>query len=241
VAQLVWSETYGGAVPNEDSVLVEFEEANLLALTRFPGHDRSEQGLRGALGVSWTRHDPAGWSLGATVGRAFRAEAAPDFTNASGLSGLQSDWLAAVQLKLAGGLSLTSRSQFSDSFALTKSETRLGWVGPRLALGASYVWIVAEPLEGRPTRTNELTLDTGYAFTRSWTGSAGLRYDFDASRAQSAALGLAYRNECVAIDLSLSRRFTSSISVAPTTNVGLKISLNGFGRDGRDYRGTCSR
>jgi LPS-assembly protein len=96
-------------------------------------------------------------------------------------------------------------------------------------------------LEGRPTRTNELTLDTGYAFTRSWTGSAGLRYDFDASRAQSAALGLAYRNECVAIDLSLSRRFTSSISVAPTTNVGLKISLNGFGRDGRDYRGTCSR
>ena len=95
VAQLVWSETYGSDVPNEDSALVEFDEGNLLSLGRFPGHDRTETGLRAALGLNWSRYAPGGWSLGATVGRVFRAEANPDFTGASGLQ--------RAALGLAGG------------------------------------------------------------------------------------------------------------------------------------------
>jgi LPS-assembly protein len=240
VAQVVWSDTYGGLVPNEDSALVEFDEGNLVALSRFPGHDRVERGFRAALGLNWTRHDPGGWSVGATVGRVFRAEPATGFTDASGLAGLQSDWLTAVQIKTAGGLALANRTLFNDSFLVTKSETRLSWIGPRLNIGASHGWILAEPAEGRPDRINELTLDTGYAFSDRWSGSAALRYDFDVLRTQSAGIGLAYRNECLAVDLSLSRRFTSSTSVAPTTDVGLKVSLNGFGRDGRDFRRTCA-
>lgn len=241
VAQIAWSDSYGEQPPNEDSGLVEFDAGNLLALNRFPGHDRQETGLRGAVGLNWSLYGRDGWSMGATVGRVFRAEADPAFTAASGLDGTASDWLLGFHLSFGEHLALTSRNLLNDDFAVTKSETRLGYVGPRLALGATYIWVIADPAEGRADRTNEVTLDGSYLLARNWTGQFGIRYDAEIDRAASASLGLAYRNECVTLDLSLSRRFTSSTSVEPTTDVGLKVALNGFGNDGRINRGSCMR
>jgi LPS-assembly protein len=241
VVQVAWSDVWGPEVPNEDSTLVEFDQGNLLALSRFPGHDRHETGLRGALGVTFTRDDPDGWSLGLTLAQVVRAEAEPAFTGASGLGGPVSDWLVAAGMRTAGGLSVSSRAQITRGASVNKAETRLAWTGDRLALAATHVWIVPEPDEGRPDRTSELSVDTEWAFRTNWSASAAMRYDFEATRTQSAAVGLVWQNECVAVDLSLSRRFTSSTSVRPTTDMGLKVSLNGFGRDGREFRGTCAR
>lgn len=239
VAQIAWSESYGTRPPDEDSVLVEFDEGNLLALNRFPGHDRQETGLRAALGLSWTRIAPGGWSMGVTVGKVVRAEAVPGFTVASGLDGTVSDWLLAANLAYGTHLTLTSRNLVSDELGIHKSETRLGWAGDRLNLGATYVWVIAEPAEGRDERTNELTADASWRLSRHWTGLAGVRYDVDVDRAASARFGLAYRNECASVDLSLSRRFTSSTSVEPTTDVGLKVSLGGFGQETGTYARRC--
>ena len=55
------------------------------------------------------------------------------------------------------------------------------------------------------------------------------RYDFEADRATRAGVGLEFRNECLLVDLSLSRRFTTSTSVKPTTDFGLSVDLLGFG------------
>ena len=66
IAQVIYSDDLGETdVPNEDSQLPEFDETNLFSLNRFPGQDRLETGLRANLGVSYTRYDPAGWSVGA--------------------------------------------------------------------------------------------------------------------------------------------------------------------------------
>ena len=48
-------------------------------------------------------------------------------------------------------------------------------------------------------------------------------------RGTIAGLGLAYQNECITVDVSLSRRFTSSTSVEPTTDFSLSVGLLGFG------------
>ena len=45
----------------------------------------------------------------------------------------------------------------------------------------------------------------------------------------SAGVGLEFRNECMLVDLSLSRRFTSSTNVDPTTDFSLAVDLLGFG------------
>ncbi len=232
VVQLVWSNEISENVPDEDSRLVEFDEGNLFSLSRFPGADRYERGLRANVGVTWTRYDPAGWSLGLTVGRILRADDLGQFQTGTGLTGTTSDWLTAFQLKLPNNLTLTNRAIFDDMFAFAKNETRLTWQTKRIALGSSYIWMEAEPYEDRLNDTSEWTFDTAYKINPYWTGKLDWRYDFIAGDAAYAGVGLEYHNECVKVDLSLSRRFTSSGSLTPTTDFGFKVSLTGFGTGG---------
>lgn len=229
VVQLVFAPSGTESLPNEDSALVEFDEGNLFALNRFPGSDAVERGMRANLGVSYLRSDPDGWSLGLTVGRVVRSADLGQFSLASGLDGLQSDWMAAWQLDLQGGLGITNRLVFDDGFNLSKTELRAAIARDRYTLAAGYIYAVADPDENRPDPTNELTLYSTYKLTSNWTAELASRYDFEAERAAKAGLGLSYRNECLAVDLSLSRRFTSSTSVQPTTDFGLSFELLGFG------------
>jgi lipopolysaccharide assembly outer membrane protein LptD (OstA) len=98
--QVAWSETYGDPVPVEDSDIVEFDEASLFALDRFPGSDRREEGTRAALGIGYTRIDPLGWSAGIAAGIVLRHEDLGQFTPGSGLDGATSDWLLAAHFTL---------------------------------------------------------------------------------------------------------------------------------------------
>ena len=240
VLQLAWSRDIGTTPPNEDSTLVEFDEGNLTALSRFPGEDRAERGLRAAAGLRWARYDPAGWSIGVSVGRVMRAADPGLFSRASGLDGRNSDWLVATGVTLDDRLSLSARGLFADDFSVTRAETRISWVSERLDLASSYSWILPDAAENRPDLTSQLVLSSGYRFTRYWKGTLEMRYDFAANRATRAGLGLSYRNECIGLDLSLSRRYTSSTSVRPTTDFNLAVSINGFGNDGRAYRRPCA-
>ncbi|MEX5729183.1 LPS-assembly protein [Rhodovulum iodosum] len=243
VAQLVWSDADDSTIPNDDSVLVAFDEGNLYSLSRFAGADRRETGLRANLGVTWTRYDPAGWSLGLTAGRVLRQDDPGQFASGSGLDGTRSDWLTALHLDLSDGLSVINRAVFDDGFDLTHGELRLDWQGQRVELASSLIWMAANAAEDRPEDASEWVADAAYQLRRNWTATADWRYDFVEENTARAGLGLEYRNECVTVGLSLSRRFTSSTSVTPTTDFGLTVALNGFGagRDGRAYRRSCAR
>ncbi len=229
ILQFVAAPSDTDPLPNEDSVLVEFDEGNLFALDRFPGSDAVERGVRANLGISYTRYDPQGWTLGLTLGRVFRDEDLGQFSNASGLDGAQSDWLGAVQLSLPEGFAITHRAVFDDDFSLAKSETRVDIARERFGVAASYVWVIDDPVENRTVPISELTFDTRYDFASGWTANLTGRYDLEADRGTIAGLGLAYKNECMVVDVSLSRRFTSSTSVQPTTDFSLSVDLIGFG------------
>jgi len=229
LVHLAWGDKKAANIPDEDSRLVEFDEGNLFSLSRFPGADRYERGFRANVGLSWTRYDPKDWSAKLTMGRIFRAENLNQFQASSGIGGYKSDWLAAFQLKLHNNLSLSNRAIFDDHIGFSKNETRISWHTKRLDLGTSYIWMQAEPYENRLSDTSEWTFDAAYDFSSNWRGKTDWRYDFTAGQMAYGGIGLEYQNECVKIDLSLSRRFTSSGSLTPETNFGLKISLTGFG------------
>ena len=229
VAQFIWSSSDAEALPNEDSVLVEFDEGSLFALDRFPGSDAVERGPRANIGVSWTRYDPDGWSMGVTIGRVFREADLDQFGVASGLGGRESDWLAGVNFTLANSVALTARAVLDDDLDLTKGEARVTWNGERTALAGSLIYAVADPLENRPDPTREVTFDARQKLNPNWTAKVSGRYDFVADQGTVAGLGVEFLNECLRFDVSLSRRFTSSTSVTPTTDFGLSLDLVGFG------------
>jgi LPS-assembly protein len=232
VLQLAWNGQTGPDGPDEDSAFVEFDEGNLFALSRFPGGDKFENGARATLGGSWNRYDPAGWSLGVTMGRVWFQDDSSAFSNASGLDGAQSDWLLAGQVEFGNGSRLSTRNLVADDFSLTKSETRLDWAADRFGLGSTYTYLVADIDEEREDDASELTMDAAWRFSSYWSSTVDWRYDFVAGRAASASIGAEFRNECATVNFSLSRRFTSSTSLEPTTDFGINVSLAGFGGSG---------
>ena len=235
VAMIGWSPKSAADddVPNEDSVLTEFDEGNLFSLDRFPGADAHEAGLRANLGFSVTRQASDGSSLALTLGRVVRPENLGQFNTSSGLDGATSDWLLATQYAGGGGLTVTNRAIFDDDLDLSREELRLAWRTDSYGIGSSYIWLEEDLAEARTVPTSELTFDADWAITESWAAEIETRYDFEADRAARAAFGLQYATECVTFDLSLSRRFTSSTSVRPTTDVDLSVVLNGFGSGNR--------
>lgn len=239
MVHLAWSDAVGKNVPNEDSTLVEFDQGNLLQISRFPGEDRYERGARATAGIQWSRYDPNGWSLDVAVGRVFRDKDFGDFTRSSGLDGTASNWLAVSRLKLADNLAILARTQIDDDFKATKTETRLTWSSDSLALASSYTWMIPDAAENRPKMTTQLALDGSLEFARNWKTVIDWRYDFSSTRSTRTIAGLQYQNECISIDLSLSRRFRSSTSVKPDIDFGFSVSLLGFGTGGRGRAHSC--
>ncbi|MDO5642205.1 MAG: LPS assembly protein LptD [Paracoccus sp. (in: a-proteobacteria)] len=230
VIGLVWSpERDQDDIPNEDSRQVEFDEGNLFALSRYPGWDMQETGLRANIGVTWTRFDPTGWSLALAGGRVLRNGG--DGADTPLLQrGRRSDWLLAGHFSNNAGLSIANRALLDDNLSITRDELRIGWARPDLQLSLGYLWMKADSLEDRTTNLSELTSEIGWQLAEGWWASAHGRYDLDASATQKAGFGVAYRNECISVELAASRRFTSTAEVDPNTDIDLSIRLGGFGR-----------
>ena len=228
IAQLAWIGGDSLNIPNEESTRAEFDEGNLLSLSRFPSTDRRERGWTAALGATWSRSDPDGWSLSLTGAQILRRDAEPDFTVSSGLSGSNSDFLLAGQMRLSGGLAVSARTLFDEQFDITKAELRGDWSNNRVDIGGSYVWIDEDPAINQLAPIGEITLDGAYRIDRFWTASLDMRYDIEEKRAATAAAGLTYENECVRIGVSINRSLADSTTIEPSTSLGLTVSLLGF-------------
>ncbi|MBV1897034.1 MAG: LPS assembly protein LptD [Rhodobacteraceae bacterium] len=242
VMQIGWADVNGGDVPDDESRFVEFDQGNLLSMSRFPAYDRREQGATFVYGLNWTRVAPSGWQAFASAGQVFRSLDDPAFTTSSGLSGTTSDFVLGGQLKLDKGLSLTAHTLLDNNFSLSKAELRGDWTGKRMQISGTYLWLEPDAREGRDSRVSEVWFDGDYAITPFWTANANVRYDIADTRATTAGLGLVYQNECIEFDLSVKRRYTSSTSVEPTTDFRFGIALRGFSvASGTEkYRRSCS-
>ncbi len=235
IGQIAYTGASQLEIPNEESTLVEFDGGNLLALSRFPSPDRRERGTVGAYGVNWARYDPSGRETALTLGQVIRNEADASFTDSSGLSGIRSDYLVAGQIKTLNGWAVTARTLFDASFHFTKAEILGSYRHKRGQVSGSYLWLTEDEAEDRVLDTSEIFLDGDLNIARNWKASADWRYDLEASRASNTGLGLTYFNECVEVDFSVRRRYTSSATLEPSTSFGLSIGLRGFSvRSGND-------
>lgn len=236
IAQVVWSDSLGDTdVPNEDSELPEFSYANLFALNRFPGRDRLETGLRANLGVQYTRTDPKGWNLGATFGRVLRADDLDQFPSGTGLDGRWSDWVGLLTVGFDWGLTLSDRMLVQSDFDFTRNEFAVQYEGGRGRLGASYIYLAEDdsnPYLGPQPETSEIALGARYRVHPNWEVRGNWRFDAASGSNVRAGAGITYGNECAEIDLSVSRRYTSSDNLPPATTIGFGVRLAGLGASG---------
>ncbi|WP_424931076.1 LPS-assembly protein LptD [Amaricoccus macauensis] len=233
IAQLVWSEDLGSSnVPNEDSQLPELDETNLFALNRYPGRDRVETGLRANLGLRYNRYDADGWSLGATMGRVVRATDDNEFPEGSGLAGKWSDYVGAVSVRFQTGFEVTNRALFDGELNFRRNEFALSYEDDRTELETSYTYFAEDSTNeilGPQPEINELGIEASYRFLPNWGLELLWRYDVVTEQNLKAGGALVYGNECAEFELSISRRFTSSVNLDPSTSIQFDVKLAGLG------------
>ncbi len=98
-----------------------------------------------------------------------------------------------------------------------------------MGLSGGYEYLLADSMENRTETASEIVLAATRDLTPNWAANLSTRYDVRAERLARAGLELDFRNECLELTLSLSRRYTSSTSVEPSTDFGLSVELLGFG------------
>jgi LPS-assembly protein len=140
--------------------------------------------------------------------------------------------VGAVSLEFDWGLALVNRALFDSSFDFRRNELAMAYDGERGALRAAYVFLNEDdsnPDLGPQPETNELDLEASYRFHPNWEVRGLWRYDLAANSNLRAGAAITYGNECAEFDLSISRRYTSSDNLPPSTSVGFSVSLAGIG------------
>lgn len=240
VMQLAWAGGDTLNIANDESTRAEFDEGNLLSLSRFASSDRRERGASAVYGMSWTRFTPGGLRSTLSMGQIVRdrtqreATGEQTFSISSGLQGTTSDLLIAGQLATQSGLTLTARSLLNGFADATNAEARASWNNSALNLGATYIWLRSDPQQNRLGTISEWAFDGSYRMSRHWTGNAEWRYDVANDSNITAGVGVTYTNECVDVSLSASRRFTSSTILEPSTDISLTVGLRGFSARAED-------
>ncbi|WP_037316046.1 LPS-assembly protein LptD [Ruegeria halocynthiae] len=242
IAQVGWTHVSDTNVPNDESTFQEFDQGNLLSLSRFPAPDRREDGVTGVVGVNWSRFGPKGWRALATIGQVFRADADPNFNRTSGLQGTASDLLIAGQLVTANGWSLAGRGLLNGDFSFAKAELRARWQQEATAISGSYVWQEPDPAENVNDEISEIRMFGFHRVDQNWLTNASARYDLNESEPIRFGLGVTYQNECVQVNMTVNRRFTSSSSIEPSTEFGFTVALTGYSVEGggQQYKRRCS-
>lgn len=230
--QLGWSDSIGGTVPNIDSTLVELDEGNLLTLSRFPGSDRRETGLTAAAGLHFAHYAATG-RYEMTVGRVFYLEDSSEYTESSGLSEAQSNWLLSGTLAFDNGLAFQTRSLFDDDLSITKWETRLGYSQKRYSLGTTYAYVIGDASESRDAPLNEFGVDGQFTLARNWSANLEYLYDFTQDEASRTGLGFQFQSECARVSFKISRRYSDTDAVDPTTSFSVSVGFGAYGQSNK--------
>ncbi|MBP7704711.1 MAG: LPS-assembly protein LptD [Caulobacter sp.] len=217
-------------IPNEDSVVLEFDETNLLQADKFPGFDLYEGGQRINVGARATVMYDDGRGGSILVGRSFRAENDPQFPARSGLQTEKSDWIVAAEGRPIKGVSFFTRARFSeDEGDVRRIEAGVN-VETERARG--FVRYLRDNQDITGVQREDLDFAGEFMVTRNWGVTvAGVR-DVESDVWRRQELGAIYRDDCLDIAVVWVHEETYNRTLGPSDSVILRLTLATLGDKG---------
>ena len=216
--QMVTGPMTGGQyrIPNEDSIVLDFTDANLFSLNRFSGRDRQEGGTRADMALRGAWLLPEDRQVEALVGRSFRVqEDGGPFYPYSGLEKRASDYVGRLSLRPASWLDLTGRARRDgESFAARAydvSATIRPFEDTSFTLG--YLQAPPMPYLNPVAQREEIYLGASQRLG-FWRVSAFTRQDLQLNRPVATGLSALYEDECFIFETRFVKRYAED----PATN-----------------------
>lgn len=241
--------TQNNRIPNEDSLDLEFSDANLFDFNRYPGIDRLEGGSRVdyALHAAW--YLPAGAYLDGMIGQSYRVHKDHDYLPGSGLTGNVSDIVARATVAPAPWFNLVFRTRLDHSdLAARMIDTTANFGTKAFTLSGGYLYsstnpyflydnaaltgpITLTPPAGYFTPRKEITgnLSTAYG---NWALSAGTQRNLQTGKFDQANFSVGWQNDCFGTSLVYIQRFTSFNLDTGNTLVLLQFTFKTLGNVG---------
>ncbi len=244
IVQFIAAPTTGtqSKVPNEDSLFLEFTDANLFGWNVFPGIDRQEGGARAnyALHGAWYI---GGSSIDALVGQTYQAQKNPIFLPGSGLNNNFSDLVSHLTFTPNAWLNFNWQGRYSISgqgLDFTDATANFGTNLLRFDVGYLYtpnnpfnLYTVSPttPLPSFTVPRNEVSLGASSQFG-AWQMSGYERQNIENGSMVSAGFQGSWQNECLILAVLFNRRFTSLDGDDGATTLLFQITFKTVGQFG---------
>ncbi|MEJ0018017.1 MAG: LPS assembly protein LptD [Acetobacteraceae bacterium] len=247
IAQLIVAPQTGNSqinrFPNEDSLDLEFTDANLFSFNRFPGIDRLEGGVRANVALH------GAWYLGGTtfdglIGQSYRTTKDNLFPVETGLHDQVSDVVARASLAPTTWLNLTYRTRLDHRDLATRMADAQATVGvAKFAVSAGYFYstynpytLFDQPLPPPPnssffTPRNEVTVGVSSNWGK-YRISGYARRDIQLREMVAVGADAAYEDECYILDFRFSKRYTSFNGDNGATTVLVQMTFKTVGQFG---------
>jgi LPS-assembly protein len=225
---------YGGNgknIPNDDSLVTEFDETNLFDTSHFSGLDAFEEGPRLNLGLRYERIAPNGLNFDASVGRVLRPRDADEFSAESGLRNAVSDWVGAWSASYDPYVTVRHRLRVSDDLSITRNEIGAQFSFDRFDLEGQYTFLEKDPTIDAPQAREELAGSARIRLNHYWWLTGHARRDLRRDKFVTVGGGLIFANECCQVDFRVRRQFTKSDHAPESTTFAVLVKLFTLGNE----------
>jgi LPS-assembly protein len=228
-------------IPNEDSLDLEYSDANLFDMNRYPGIDRLEGGERVDYAMHGAWYLPGGALLDGIVGQSYRFHKDNVYLPESGLTDNVSDIVARATVAPVPYFNVTYRTRLSHDDLGARMQDATATLGTSLFnVSGGYLYSNTDPyvLYNQPgipaayyTARHEFSANVASAFG-PWSVSAGTTRNLQTGRFDSASFTAGWQNNCAAVNLVYYQRFTSFNLDTGSTTVLVQITFKTLGNVG---------
>ncbi len=228
-------------IPNEDSLDLEFSDANLFDLNRYPGIDRLEGGARVDYALHGAWFLPGGAFLDGIAGQSYRFHKDGVYLPLSGLTDNASDIVARATLSPTPYFDLTYRTRLNHTdLSRQMIDTTASFGNNLLKITGGYLYSntnpyvlyqAAPPPAAYYTPRNEITLD-GASNYGPWSVSAGAERNLQTGKFDGVNATAGWQNECAAVSLIFYQRYTSFNLDTGNSTLLIQITFKTLGNVG---------
>jgi LPS-assembly protein len=245
-------------IPNEDSLVFDFNDSDLFRRDRLPGYDVLDTGQRVDYATKFGLYDRTGGSYHLLVGQSLRAEANPFFPRGSGAEQRLSDVVGRLVLAPSSYLDLIYRFRLSKTDLTDRMQEIGASLGPQsLRISTNFLFIppqtasdvTVNPLTGQSVifgKREQVSFEVDAKLTRYWslhgsetlnlTNSRNIVNGIATPQASSdslyATISGVYQDECMAFVGSVTQSGIRNGDVRPGVSVLFSVVFKNLGEVG---------
>lgn len=216
-------------IPNEDTLLYEFDEAFLLEANAFANYDIYEGDGTAALGLSTQVRWNNGVSLTGMAGRRWRSRSDPNLSLASNLDGTASDWVGSFIADYGTPFHFSAKVRLDDdSLALNRIDTTFSTRHDLYSLDLVYYKIDNDiSILGRPDEG--IFIDGSYQLIKNFYLNYRRHRNIEENTDANHSIGFAYEDRCSRFEIAFERNELRDRTLGASDSIQFKFSLKTLG------------